>query len=303
MAQNFEFTGDITDFSIKFGGTPGTVNASTYGVVLVNTVALFKEANAQLKTNVPIEINVKSETEGSFLAQIGLEPSALHGLLNSHGLATVPVVFNLVMQAFKFRKELKEVFGDSKPTGVSVDGEIYKVNGIGNVNLNVNKTTYNYFQLPKAQKAMKEIFSALDEDPEVSDFSFLDEKGESLFTAERKEFSKLKSPPELPTEESRIEPDTATVYIIKPSFDPDLVWEVVYRGEKKSVYVRDADFLQRMVQREFLFGPGDSLESELEVEQRYDPRLGVYVNTGKVDITRVVNVIPKSEPPPLFESE
>ncbi len=297
-------TNETTQFSIKFGGKPNAVNASTYGLVLVNTVTLFEEANKELETGAKLEIKVNSENEGSFLAAVGIEVSQLPALLNEEHIklagGIITGLIGLVTAALTLRKTLK----DNSPKEAKTEGDSVQLTSSDGNKITVNKNVYNVaFNNVKTQKAMKAIFTTLDNDEAITDFSLLDEKEEPLFRVERKEFSELKTLNLLPLTDKQYVSDTATVYIVKINFDKTLVWDFIYRGEKKSAYIKDDDFLNKVAKREVLFGNGDALKVELDIEQAFDETYGTFLNTGTIIIRKVLEVMPKLTPPKLFSDE
>lgn len=292
---------EATQFSIKFGGKPNAVNASTYGLVLVNTVTLFEEANKELDTGAKLEIKVNSETEGSFLAAVGIEVSQLPTLLNDENIklagTVVTGLIGLVTAALTLRKTLK----DNSPKEARIEGDTVQLTSSDGNKITVNKNVYNVaFNNVKTQKAMKTIFTTLDNDEAITDFSLLDEKEEPLFLVERKDFSELKALNFLPLTDKQHISDTATVYIVKLGFEKNLVWDFIYRGEKKSAYIKDDNFWNKIAKREIVFGNGDALKVELDIEQAYDESYGTFINTGTIIITKVLEVMPRILPPKLF---
>lgn len=295
---------ETTQFSIKFGGKPNTVNASTYGLVLVNTVTLFEEANKELETGAKLEIKVNSENEGSFLAAVGIEISQLPALLSEEHIklasGIITGLIGLVTAALTLRKTLK----DSTPKEAKTEGDIVQLTSSDGNKITVNKNVYNIaFNNVKTQKAMKTIFTTLDNDQAISDFSLLNEKEEPLFLVERKDFPELKALNLVPLTDKQYITDVADVYIVKLGFEKNLVWDFIYRGEKKSAYIKDDDFWGKFARREILFGNGDALKVELDIEQAFDESYGTFLNTGTIIIRKVLEVLPKPNPPKLFSDD
>lgn len=155
----------------------------------------------------------------------------------------------------------------------------------------------------KTQKAMKTIFTTLDNDQAISDFSLLNEKEEPLFLVERKDFPELKALNLVPLTDKQYISDIADVYIVKLGFEKNLVWDFIYRGEKKSAYIKDDDFWDKIAKREIVFGNGDALKVELDIEQTFDETYSTFLNTGTIIIRKVLEVMPKPNPPKLFSDE
>ncbi len=85
----------------------------------------------------------------------------------------------------------------------------------------------------------------------------------------------------------------ASLYIIKPSFERTLKWDVVYAGDKLAMAMKDESFLNRIDKGE-RFGKGDILEVELQIDQVLDRNVGTYLNKSH-QINKVLEHIPRPE--------
>ena len=84
-----------------------------------------------------------------------------------------------------------------------------------------------------------------------------------------------------------------TVGIIKPSFDRNYKWEILFFETKQFAEVVDEDFLNTVAAGE-RFGSGDSLEVELELVQVWDKNIEKYI-TKEYRILKVYNHIPRAQ--------
>ena len=103
----------------------------------------------------------------------------------------------------------------------------------------------------------------------------------------------------VPQIEERDSGEETQVYIVKPSFDPKLKWDVLYKGIRITAWMRDKEFQSR-IERGERFAKGDILTVELKVHQKLDPSLGTYINKS-YEIVRVKEHIPRAEQKSLFE--
>jgi hypothetical protein len=298
---------DSTRFKLKFGGEHDDINATTYGQILVNTVVLLEETNKELKTGAHLEIKVKSEKAGSFLVDLGIEPSSIVAavvpLMTHENIQTVKNVATHVIKtatkAYEFWKKLK----GEKPKEVTEKGEnVVIVTGDGNT-VTIEKPVYNLtLNNKRSQEAIANSFAALSKDKSVTDFSVLsEEKEEPLFIAEQEEFPLLAKKVKgiLPVKRPLIE--TVDLYIIRQSFDRSLKSDYLYRGIPISASITDETFWEA-VNRGERYGLGDILLSELQIDQEFNKTLNTYQNACYT-ITRVLQHIPRGTQSSLFETD
>lgn len=297
------------EFKLKFAGEPGTIDAATLGYSLVNVTAIVQEINQTLSPTRPIEIKVKAHGEGSFLVHLALMSPDIGQILTIDNLkligaasgaigATAGTIVTIVAGVFKIRKLLKgkppkEI--QHGPNGVTVIGD-------HNTTLVIDEPTYQaYFGNPRVSEALSKTFKTLDGDPEVNGLEILDDSDQQLFEATRDDFSGMALKGDLPLPEARSIIQPASVYIVKPSFERNLKWDVVIYGNRVPVTMKDEAFLSKIDSGISRFGKGDTLDVELQIDQVYDPELMVYLNR-LYQINRVVKHHPRPEQENLFNS-
>jgi hypothetical protein len=193
----------------------------------------------------------------------------------------------MVAEALKLRKLLK----GEPPTKTEQDGDTYQIYASDNAHTTVDKRTYNfYFNHPEANEAAANIFKALQSDKSIERFEMLDRNDASLFHATREDFPQMALSTSVPQPDKREIIDNTAVYIVKPSFNRNLKWDVLYHGMRIPVKLRDQRFLDR-VQSGEKFARGDALVVALLIEQRLDKQLRVYVNK-KYEILEVKQHVP-----------
>lgn len=97
----------------------------------------------------------------------------------------------------------------------------------------------------------------------------------------------------------RFEESSEVVVIRQPSFDPELVWRFLWRGDKIQAKVQDDEFNQRVAAGE-KFAAGESLRVDLRRTQEYDPQARTYVNRQPYVVTRVHEHIGRPKQRNLF---
>src|SRR5205823_1684835 len=135
--------------------------------------------------------------------------------------------------------------------------------------ITVNQYVFNLHQDNlKIREALDANFEALKDDKHIDGFKILDKKKKQLFQAKREEFpkkidgGKKDKEEESDVQEPRRKVDTvkATLHVIRPSFDPELNWSVVYRGIKiPNVKMDDEGFLNKVAHGDEGFRAGDVL--------------------------------------------
>lgn len=298
-----DFVSDVSQrqeksqYQLYFGNEENELDAATLGSVLLNTVTLTEEANAELKTGQQLEIKVKSHREGSFIVDIAFEAKKtlepLIPMLTPTNLeiikTSVEAIVALITGVYSLRKALKE----EKPQSIQIgdnNNEVLIITGNNN-KITTNRKVFNlYFENPRAQDAVNQTFKTLSKDETVTDFAVLDKKNNPLFEANREDFKALSESVTIEDAKKEVS-EITSLYIIKPSFDSELTWSFMHRGYKISAYVKDPEFLGRIDKGE-PFAKGDVLEVELKIEQEFNYSVNTYENK-KYIVSRVLRHIPR----------
>ena len=142
----------------------------------------------------------------------------------------------------------------------------------------VDKRTYRlYFNHPETNEALTNMFKALNADKSIEGLEMADSDDNTLFEASREDFAPMALSSSVPQPDSREILEEAILYVIKPSFERKLKWEVLYHGMRIPATVRDEQFLDR-VERGEKFAKGDTLIATLLIMQKLDKQLRTYVN-------------------------
>lgn len=283
------------DFKLKFEGQLNEVDASTLGYSLVNITTVIREINSEIGVS-RIDIRVKAVAPGSFFVHLGLAPlddPLFQASMIQAGSVGLTIIRGLT-ELLKLRKELK---GEPPKEIIEKDDEIHVRTG-RNSTVTINKTTLVLHHNPAVNEALSKMFRALESDPSIEGFRVTDEKEESLFEAEREDFAPLALTTSVPRPESQDITTDTHVYIVKPSFDPKLKWEVLYKGNRISVWLRDKTF-QRRIEKGERFAKGDVLAVRIRIHQKLDKALRAYVNKS-FEIVEVKQHIPREEEQGLF---
>lgn len=295
---------DPTKFTLRFGGKGNDINAATYGAILINTVTILEEANKELHTGAQIEIRVQQEREGSYVVDLAINSLAALGALSPMltpenieiAKETAKKIVGVATGGYKAWKALM----GEKPVEVKVDGDnVVIVTGNNNKVIVDIPTSKLVLENKRSQNAFSDSFQTLDKDKSVHFFEILDDRT-LLFEVDGDEFSRLgkKMPRTLPEKQS--ETESIHLNIIRPSFDPALVSDFVYRGIRIPATITDPGFWER-VDRGERFAKGDILFVDLEIGKVLNKSLNAYENKTYT-ITQVHSHIPRPEQPDLLEN-
>ncbi len=297
---------DSAKFSLKFGGEENDINAATYGIILINTVALLEEANKELGINAHLEIKVKSERKGSYLVDLGIQSApaivAIAPLLTNENIErvknTASAVVSVATKGYELWKKLK----GEKPKELTEKAEtVIIVTGDNNI-IEVDKSVSSLvFNNKRGQEALANTFSALAQDKNVEDFSVLGEQEESLFIAEKQDFLKLSSKVQAIQPEKQTLPETTHLHITRQSFEKNKKSDFLYKGFQISAWITDDSFW-RDVDHGESFAKGDILFAELEIEQEFNKAINAYENKS-YSISKVIQHIPRQQQTRLFDKQ
>jgi hypothetical protein len=296
---------DFANFTLKLGGKDD-LSATTYSAILINTVVLLEETNKELKTNAHLDIRVKSERAGSFLIDLGIEPAVLGGiapLLTTENVKLVKTVASSIIDTASKALDVWKSLKGEKPKEIEHKGETVIVITGNDNKIEIDKSVYNIALTNKrSQEAITNTFKALKDDEVVTDFSYIDSQKETKFIAERSDFTQLGKPIPIIVEETRKSPVSATLRVVKQSFDKALKSDYLYLGNRIVASNSDDSFWEKIEEGE-RFGKGDALVVVLEITKEYNKSLNAYENKG-YSILKVESHTPRDEGiQDLFDSE
>ena len=135
-------------------------------------------------------------------------------------------------------------------------------------------------------KAVEKAFCALGDDPSISEVRFRRDEREPFSRVPRQEFTYYRLPETM--EETRDKVIRAIVGIRQPAFDSDLVWRIIWNGQKISATMEDESFLERAMSGGEVFCQKDKLDVTLVLRQERDPQSGQWVNMNKGHVIQKV---------------
>ncbi len=281
--------------TVKFGGQAHQVDVQTFALSVLNFATVIKEINRQLGST-PVDIHIKAPSEGSVLVDLIATATTTASHIDSL-LPDIPRFVNLITVVGAMYGLHKFVSGRSIKEKKEKEREITITLDDGS-QMTIAEQVYNiYVNVPSIANGISQNFSALSEDPAVSEF-IVSNKGKDIISVKREDYSRLAIKQQFETENSKKIIESANLYIYKVVFDKtDRKWEFYHGGNRISANITDEDFFKHVDAGES-FAKGDQLRADLQITQILDESVGIYVNQS-YQIVKVHEHIKRSEPQKL----
>lgn len=275
--------------TIKFDGQNHQVDVQTFVYSVLNFTTVIREANKKNNGN-PININIKAPEKGSLLVDLVTNTINNPTLLNGGSILsdTIVIVGALYgLHKFISGKKTKEIKTKDNSTTITLED---------NSTLTIAENVYNiYTSTPAIQDGISKNFSALSEDPAVTNFEVTKNGTEKIIEVPKEDYARLAIKQQIETENSRTIVESANLYIYKVVFEKtDRKWEFYYNGNRISANIFDEDFF-KLIDKGESFSKGDQLKVDLQVTQIFDESIGTYVNQSHA-VLKVYEHIKRSEP-------
>lgn len=276
---------------IKFGGELHEIDVDLFIESLVNYSVVTQEVSAYLAPGSKVNIKIKAPKEGSFIIDLNLVAAvALILFQNSNYIADL---ITITGELYKFKQWISK---HGKPEIIKPNDdrtiEIQNVNG----NITVDQRVYNIYQeSPRVRENLRNTFSKLKEQEEITDFSMKDmESGKEIFRVEQDEFSSMASnADEIEQKKQKVIKENQELSVFKVVFQENFKWEFFYQGNRIYATMRDQVFFGKIEKGEVAFRSGDRLIVNLEIDQIFNEAANTFVNDG-YNIAKVIEHIPRS---------
>jgi hypothetical protein len=267
------------EFVLKFDGEPSELSTSTFLPSLLAVSGIISELNSHLAPETRFDLKIRAPQRGSFIVQLALSPADLAAVASSlftvNNLKLALELIAAFSGLLTIRKHLKK----EKPRQVFDEGGNVIVTNAEGRTVTVGRDTFNLSQTNVTiNLQVDRVFKTLASDTALRGFEVKDASNQTLFEARQHEFSDLAPGALTSTDQPRLTVERATLSIVKVSFEPKLRWQLIYHGTRIGAYVTDAEFLDRIDQKDEAFGKGDTLDADLQVEQVWDSSLNTYLN-------------------------
>lgn len=284
-----------TDFKIKFDGEQHEIDANILINNLIHTTSIIQEINRELHSGKTIDVKIKALQKGSFLIHIDLVETTfdnLKNLLTRDNIETAGAIIGGVVGLIELKKFLK---GKEIKSKQEVKNKIKIENEKGEV-IYIENFVYNIYENNTIVKdALSQSFETLENDNSITGYEITDRNENPLVRVGREDFEYLSLKSEKLNNDERVLTQSASLNIVKLSFDNKLKWEFYFKGNKITAKVDDPNFQKRIDNGE-AFSKGDMLEVEFEIKQKFDLTVNTFVNKS-YKINRIINHIKREDPP------
>lgn len=281
------------DFKIKFDGQQHQVDANTLISSLIHTTTVVQEVNNFLNSGKKIEIKVKALEKGSFLVHIELVETTfqnLKNLLTKDNIEVAAAIIGTVVGLIQIKKILK----GKKPKNINTeDGRTKITNENGDILIIENATFNIYENSSKVKDALSQNFDVINNDPAITGFELTDKNEVPIIRVEKDEFSDMALKSDYSIEGERQLVEASTINIVRLSFEENLKWDFYYRGIKISAKITDPYFYE-LINKGEAFAKGDTLEVELQMNQKFDESVNTYV-TKSYQVNKIIRHISRNE--------
>jgi hypothetical protein len=272
------------EFAIEFGSKIHEVNASVYGTVLINTVVLIDEVSNELENGARFEVRLRAEKEGSYLSDLVLQAGAVIGvtspLLTRENLYFAKEFASRVIRTVGKCLDLAKKLNGETPKQIQIDGKnaviVYGDNNTVTVNHSVKKIV---LENPRAQEAIFNSFSALEDEPAIEHFKILDSAKRPVFATDASEFPKLTKKIKSSEAKRRRRKVKAVLSVSRQSFEREKKSDFFYAGNPISALIDDHSFWDS-VDRGEKFAKGDKLVTDLEILEELNEAVQVFERKG-----------------------
>lgn len=291
-----------TDFKIKFDGEYHQIDANILINNLIHTTSIIQEINRELNSGKTIDIKIKALQKGSFLIHIDLIETVFDGfknLLTRENIETSAAIIGGFASLVGLKKFLKGKEIKSR----EIQGNKIKIENEKGEVIYIENFVYNVYENNTIVKdALSQSFETLENDISITGYEITDRNEKPLVRVDRDDFEYLSLKSEKLNKDEKVLVQSASLNIVKLSFDNKLKWEFYFKGNKITAKVDDPNFQKRIDNGE-AFSKGDMLEVEFEIKQKFDQAVNTFVNKS-YKINRIINHIRREEPPKFnFDNE
>lgn len=283
---------DTETLTIKFDGQQHQVDVQTFVYSVLNFTTVVKETSKK-NGGQSININIKAPEKGSLLVDLVTNAINNQTLLNGTTiLSSTIVIVGGLYQLHKFisGRKTKEIKTENNITTITLEDSSI---------LNIAENIYNiYTTTPAIPDAISKNFSALIEDPAVTNFEVTRNGTEKIIEVDKEDYGRMSIKQQIDTENTRIITESATLYIYKVVFEKtDRKWEFYHTGNRISANILDEEFFNSIDKGES-FAKGDQLKTDLQITQTFEESIGTYVNQSYA-IIKVHEHVKRSQPQEL----
>jgi len=283
---------DNKNIEIKFGGDLHKIDVNLFIESLISFSSVTQESATYLSPGIKVNIKIKAPRQGSFTISLDLIAQNAADLFTRENIALAAEIIIIVGGLYGF---LKWIAKNGKPEVVKLQEdnsiEISNTNG----NITINQSVYNIYQEnPKVREHLRNTFSKLKEQEEITDFSIRDvDSQKNIFEVEKRDFKLLASvDDETKQRKQKVVKERQELFVFKVVFQEKYKWEFYYQGMKIFADIKDHIFFEKIEKGEIAFRNGDKFIVDLEIEQIFDESANTFINDA-YHILRIIKHIPR----------
>jgi hypothetical protein len=275
------------EFNFTFNGQLDSIEVNSLTGSLLALNELIKDVSYEMGTNKKVELTIKTYKPGSFDVYLQLVADAISvgatvGMFTGNNIEIANKVIETALHVLK----LKKFLGGKKPTQVieTTENKIEITNNYGKIFI-IDKLVYEMSaNNEKIDKHVSDIFKPIENKETVTGISIRDYKDKVSFESYKEDgsFDMMLSPnPAIATEEENLRDkpiNNAFLSVYSLTFGETKKWEFYYEGNKIPVKVLDHEFLDKAINREYIFGNGDKIKCNLIIHQKWNKIAMVYEN-------------------------
>jgi len=279
---------------IHYGGTLHSVDAYTFANSLIAFADTVKAVNKALEPSQSVTVRLEAIGDGSFRAVLKRIPKGIGGLLAK---APEKLFWGIVVTLI-YDKLMKD--DPSVTINVNDDSVVLEQ---GDDRVIIPRAVYDGSKTisdnTDVQRNISRTFEIIENDQAVENFGLTTNlKDETpIFQVDRDRFAILSDTPTItPTNPSqRLRNELVRLVILKAWLKKgNYKWQFEMNGFPISAPIKDDEFLDKLINREFLIGYGEALDVELSWVDEYDEELKVYrPNPSTYQVEKIVKVVPR----------
>ena len=304
MKRTVNLTKFDNEFVFHFGGEFHRVNVETFAKSMLELSSALKEINRVVNPDTDIEVCIDALGKGSFrtrIVAIAKNSKPLFGGVSALVLAPL-----LVMCAYdKIRPDDDEVSSSVINNFYIVESNDFQFVLPTDAEPSLEKIDKNI----EVDRHISEAFKTLHADEEIHNFGITENLNDtdSLVEFPRSDFARLSEVREfvIGKEDGYREiEESANLLIIKAIFVRGMrKWQFTWRNELIiSAAILDDSFYDKLDDREYVIGKGDTLQVILKIYQHKDDIEGVWINNS-YEILKVLGHTPRPEQSKIFSDE
>lgn len=280
-------------YEFKYEGDFKSLDALTVLHSQINFVTALKEIKDYRFPEIQLDIKIKGVEKGSLDINHIIEVATVSGMFVMEHYQYIETVFKIFGDIVKLKKFLK---GEKAVETKSVGNDKIEIHLNGD-NIQIHPDAFKIYQnSPVISNAFNNTSKLLSGNNDIDYIEVTDKrKNKKLLKIDKSEFEMLGQ--ENPYLYKKVDEQTKTgqvLFIKKPNLFPEKkkkwVWELIHTGRDIKAVISDDIFL-RKINEGLKLGQGDRLKADLKIYYKYDERFNTFLESGKYEVSNIVDII------------